>query len=92
MRRYLPLSKVYSDKNTASTKNTAPPREYERQREGNFYRSGKLAVHGCKVNGRVKTELGECNLKVTRPDGECTEILVSNPGSSSLFVQSSPSN
>ncbi len=29
--------------------------------------------------GRVKTDLGECNLKVTRPDGECSEILVSNP-------------
>ena len=23
---------------------------------------------------------GECNLKVTRPDGECSKILVSNPG------------
>ncbi len=29
--------------------------------------------------GRVKIDLGECNLKVTRPDGECSEILVSNP-------------
>ncbi len=29
--------------------------------------------------GRVKNDLGEYNLKVTRPDGECFEILVSNP-------------
>ena len=29
--------------------------------------------------GRVKTDLGEYNLKATRPDGECSEILVSNP-------------
>ncbi len=29
--------------------------------------------------GRVKTDLGECNLKVTHPDGECSAILVSNP-------------
>lgn len=36
-------------------------------------------------NGRVKTDkqiyftLGECNLNVTRPDGECSKILVFNP-------------
>ena len=30
--------------------------------------------------GRVKIDLGECSLKVTRLDGECTKILVSNPG------------
>ncbi len=30
--------------------------------------------------GRVEIDLGECNLKVTRLDGECSEILVSNPG------------
>ena len=29
--------------------------------------------------GRVKTDLGTCNLKVTRPDGKCSKILVSNP-------------
>ena len=29
--------------------------------------------------GRVKIDLGECSLKVIRPDGECTKILVSNP-------------
>ena len=29
--------------------------------------------------GRVKTDLGKCNLKVTRPDGTCSKILVSNP-------------
>ncbi len=28
---------------------------------------------------REKIYLGERNLKVTRPDGECSEILVSNP-------------
>ena len=30
-------------------------------------------------NRQVKTDLGECNLKVTHPDGKCSEILVSNP-------------
>ena len=44
-----------------------------------FSRSGKLAIHGRKMTGQVKTDLGECNLKVTRPDSECSEILVSNP-------------
>ena len=29
--------------------------------------------------GRVKNFLGECRLKVTRPNGERSEILVSNP-------------
>ena len=29
--------------------------------------------------GQVKNCLGECNLKVTCPDGECSKILVSNP-------------
>ena len=29
--------------------------------------------------GRVKNHLGECSLNVTCPDGECSEILVSNP-------------
>ena len=29
--------------------------------------------------GQVKNCLGECSLKVTRPDGECSKILVSNP-------------
>ena len=29
--------------------------------------------------GRVKNCLGEYSLKVTRPDGECFKILVSNP-------------
>ena len=29
--------------------------------------------------GRVKIILGDCSLKVTRPDGECSKILVSNP-------------
>ena len=33
-----------------------------------------------KLSGRVKNCLGECSLKVTRPDGECSKILVSNPG------------
>ena len=32
-----------------------------------------------KETGRVKTYLGECSTKVTRPDGECSEILVFNP-------------
>ena len=77
MWRYLPVLKVSSDKNTA------PPREYEKQKQGNFRRSSKLAVHGCKMTGRVKTDLSECNLKVTRPDGECSEILVSNPANTS---------
>ena len=27
----------------------------------------------------MKNYLGECNLKVTRPNGEWSEILVSNP-------------
>ena len=35
---------------------------------------------GCiEETGRVKNCLGECSLKVTRPDGECSKILVSNP-------------
>ena len=38
-------------------------------------------------NGRVKTDLGECNLKVTRPDGECSKILVSNPAKAQLVVK-----
>ena len=29
---------------------------------------------------QVKNYLGECSLKVTRPNGERSEILVSNPG------------
>ena len=29
--------------------------------------------------GRVKNCLGECSLKVTRPNGECSKMLVSNP-------------
>ena len=29
--------------------------------------------------GLVKNYLGKCNLKVTRPAGEGSEILVSNP-------------
>ena len=29
--------------------------------------------------GREKNCLGECSLKVTCPDGECSKILVSNP-------------
>ena len=70
---YLPVSKVFSDKNTTS------PRDKKRQKQGNFHRSGKLAIHGCKMTGRVKTDLGECNLKITWPDGECSEILVSIP-------------
>ena len=28
---------------------------------------------------RVKNYLGECSLKITRPNGERSEILVSNP-------------
>ena len=28
--------------------------------------------------GQVKSFLGECSLKVTHPDGECSRILVSN--------------
>ena len=37
-------------------------------------------VHeSCKGGGGlVKNCLGECSLKVTRPDGECSKILVSN--------------
>lgn len=29
--------------------------------------------------GQVKTGFGECNLNVTRPDSDCSKILVSNP-------------
>lgn len=29
--------------------------------------------------GLVKTDLGKHNLKVTRPDGKCSKILVSSP-------------
>ena len=29
--------------------------------------------------GRVKTDLGECNLNFTRKVGECLKILVFNP-------------
>ena len=29
--------------------------------------------------GRMKNCLGECSLKVTRPDGKCSKILVPNP-------------
>ena len=28
---------------------------------------------------QVKNCLGECSLKVTDPDGECSKMLVSNP-------------
>ena len=73
MWRYLPVSKVSSDTNTA------PPRKYEKTKTRKFCLSGKLAVHGCKMTGQVKTDLGECNLKVTHPNGGCSEILVSNP-------------
>ena len=34
--------------------------------------------------GRVKHCLDECSMKVTHPDGKCSEILVSNPGSHHL--------
>ena len=34
---------------------------------------------------RVKNYLGECSLKITCPNGECSEILVSNPVQS-LFL------
>ena len=47
MWRYLPVSKVSSDKNIA------PPRNTKIQIQGNFLRSGKLAIHGCKMTGRV---------------------------------------
>ena len=40
---------------------------------------GGLIFFFMEETGQVKTELGECNLKVTRPDGECSKILVSNP-------------
>ena len=33
----------------------------------------------------MKNYLGECNLTVTRPNGEWSEILVSNPGNSSFL-------
>ena len=36
--------------------------------------------------GRVKNYLGECNLRVTRQVGECSEMLVSNPVILSLYV------
>ena len=29
--------------------------------------------------GQVKNCLGKCSFKVTRPDGECSKIFVSNP-------------
>ena len=29
--------------------------------------------------GQVKNCLGECSLKDTRPDGECSKIIISNP-------------
>ena len=32
----------------------------------------------------MKNYLGECNLTVTRPNGEWSEILVSNPGRSTM--------
>ena len=40
----------------------------KREKQGIFRRSGKLAVHGCKMQmtGRVKTDLGECNLSVSK--------------------------
>ena len=34
----------------------------------------------------MKNCLGECSLKVTRPDDECSKILVSNPGRSFPFT------
>ena len=34
--------------------------------------------HVREGGGLVKNCLGECSLKVTRPDGECSKILVSN--------------
>ena len=73
MWRYLPVSKYLVIGILLLLGNT------KRQKQGKFCQSGKLAVHGCKMIGRVKTDLGKCNLKVTRPDGKCFEILVSNP-------------
>ena len=32
----------------------------------------------------MKKCLGECSLRVTRPDGECSQILVSNPAEQQL--------
>ncbi len=40
---------------------------------------GWIFLFFMEETGWVKTDLGECNLKVTCPDGECSEILVSNP-------------
>ena len=37
--------------------------------------------------GRVKNYLGEYSLKITRPNGERSAILVSNPGLSSWLDQ-----
>ena len=38
-----------------------------------------LNVFCVEDTGRVKIILGDCSLKDTRPDGECSKILVSNP-------------
>ena len=35
--------------------------------------------------GRVKNCLGECGLKVTRPNDVCSKILVSNPGQACVW-------
>ena len=38
-----------------------------------------MCVCVCAKTEQVKAFLGECSLKVTRPDDECSKILVSNP-------------
>ena len=40
--------------------------------------------------GRVKNYLGDCILKITRPNGERSAILVSNPGFKVTQPRSTP--
>jgi len=137
MWRNLPVSKVNSDKNPASDKNTAPPLKYEKTRTRKLtpkwqvgrpwlqndkkgmtcgwctehrkalemqnvlalskfidgYTSLLFMGGGAGSNfflffmeetGRVKTDLGEWP---SRPDGECSKILVSNPAKAQLVVK-----
>ena len=61
MWRYLPVLKVSSDKNTAS------PWEYEKAKTRKFLPKWQVHCPWLQNDWGVKTDLGECNLKVTRP-------------------------
>ena len=51
-----------------------------------------VCVCVCAKTEQVKAFLGECSLKVTRPDDECSKILVSNPVRVNPFELTDPIN